>query len=241
MPRFLRTIALTILALAVAPIGSAQDAKMSLKFLAFPAHTNPKPVELIISTTETIEVNTPGHRISKTYIVPALKQIVVGKSGVDAEGNPSFDVYGRADALPAKEQIILLLRKGKENSDGFVVLPINAQAQNFPGGSFLFINASNEDCAGIVGDKKFALKPGQQKLLEPKPDFGGDVCQVALSYLRETEEGKEWKLFRNARWSCDKGLRTLAFFYQNPKTGKVSIAPVIEIIGADIPPPEPAE
>jgi len=239
MPAPLRPIAFFLLLIAINQIGMTQDARIAVRFLAFPAHAQPEPVELIISKKETIEINTPGHRMSKTYSVPPLSQIIVGKSGIDEAGNPKFDVYGKARALPAKEQIVLLLRKGKENSAGFVVLPVNAQKNDFPGGSFMFINASGSQCAGIIGDKKFALKPGQQKLLTPKPNFNGDVCQVSLSYLREEEKGIRWKLFLDGRWSTDKDMRTVAFFYQHPKTGKVSIAPVIEIIGADIaPPPE---
>lgn len=239
MPAPLRPFALLLLLASTSHTGMAQDAKIAMRFLAFPAHARPEAVELIISSKETIEINTPGHRMSKTYSVPALSQIIVGKSGVDEAGNPKFDVYGKAKALPAKEQIVLLLRKGKDNSAGFVVLPINAQNNDFPGGSFMFINASGSQCAGVIGDKKFALKPGQQKLLTPKPNFDGDVCQVSLSYLRKEKQAMRWKLFLDGRWSTDKDMRTVAFFYQHPKTGKISIAPVIEIIGADIaPPPE---
>lgn len=228
-----RLITHCLLALTFTTFASAQEGKMSLKFIAFPASTDPEPVELIVGKKKVINVDTPGHEMSDTYRVPAMSEIIVGKTEIDDEGKAKFNIYGRAKALAAKEQIILLIRKGKDNSSGFVVLPVNGQNEDFAGGSFMFINASKIHCGGLIGDKKFTLKPGEQTLLKPKPDFDGDVCQVTLHYLRDTEEGQEWKKFRDTRWSGDKGMRTISFFYQHPKSGKIAIAPIVEIIGAD--------
>lgn len=203
----------------------AQD-KTTLQFLAFPKMIPPVPVELIIGDNKTIEVQTPGHELSPAYKVPPLESIVVGKTSVNAEGEAVFEVYGKAKSIGGSRQIILLLRKGKENSDGFVVLPINGELANFKGGSYFFINASGLNVGGVIGDSKFALKPGQQHLLKPKPDFEGDVCQVTLAYQREDK----WKTFKDTRWSANEAYRSLVFFYQNPETGRLGVSPVVDML-----------
>lgn len=239
MPASLRILTLTLISLAASPLALSQEKKMTLKFLAFPSKAQREPIELILNAKETIQIDTPGHRLSDPYEVPAMSQIIIGKTEVGEDGKPKFDIYGKGKALPVKEQIILLFRKGQDDSEGFVVLSVNALNQDFPGGSMMFVNAANTSCGGLVGDKKVLLKPGERKIIKPKADFNNDVAQVSLSYLRDHEDpAKRWKLFRDGRWAVDKDLRTLAFFYQHPKTGKVSIAPVIEQLGAD-PPPEP--
>lgn len=241
MHTFLRTLILALSALAIGPLSHGQNAKMTLKFLSFPMQTEKEPIELAISAKETLQIDTPSHRLSDPYVIAAVPQIIVGKTVVGPDGKSKFNIYGMAKSLPAKEQIVLLFRKGQKMSDGVTVLPVRAQDEDFPGGSMFFINASGTPCRGHVGDKKFLLRPGERKVITPKADFNGDTCQVSLSYFREqAEESKRWKLFRDTRWSVDKDLRTLAFFYQHPQTGKVSIAPVMEMLGAD-PPPAPPE
>ncbi len=63
-------------------------------------------------------------------------------------------------------------------------------------------------------------------MLTPKPDFEGDICQVTLSYQR----GKKSKRFYDTRWPANKDARALVIFYQNPQTGRLGIAPIMDII-----------
>lgn len=212
--------------LALAPIAAAQQQKVSLRFLAFPAQNPPIPIELLIGEQKTMEVDTPGHEFSAPYEVAAMSSIRLGKTIIDGDGKPTFQVYGQAKALAAPEQIILLLRKGREHGDGLVVLPIGADLGSFSGGSFYFINASSLSIRGTIGNMRIDLDPGKQKVLTPKPDFDGNVCQVTLSYLREDD----YKSFYDTRWSASKDVRTLVIFYQNPQTGRLGIAPIMDII-----------
>ncbi len=129
--------------------------KVSLQFLVLPKQMKPKPVELQIGEGKTIEVETPGNELSRAYKVPRLSSIAIGKTTQNEEGDPIFQVYGKAKSIAASKQIILLIRKGKNNSDGFVVLPLNAELTNFSGGSYIFINASKLNVAGVIGDQKF--------------------------------------------------------------------------------------
>lgn len=210
------------------PVANAQTAeKISVRILAFPQIPEPEPVELIVGeNSKTIEVDTPGHELSKSYSVPALTTITVGKTTTDSEGKTIFQTYGSAKSIPAKEQIILLIRKGRANSDGFVILPINADLNDFKGASFLFINASNHNVAGKIGDKILQLEPGKRSLLQPIANFEGGVCQVTLAYQKQ----EKWKTFYDTRWPANEKMRTLVFFYQDPTTNRLGIAPISDII-----------
>ena len=217
---------------AISTIASAQEQKVALRFLSFPQQDPAVPVELLLGENKTIKVDTPGHELSQRYIVPALSSIVVGKTTTDKEGKPFFQIYGQAKSIAAPEQIILLIRKGQQNSDGFVVLPIGADLKDFGGASFLFINASKLRIGGLVGDQKLDISPGQLKTLNPKANFDGDICQVTLSYLKEDTV----KTFFDTRWPANKKVRSLVIFYQDPETGRLGLAPIMDIIST---PPKP--
>lgn len=201
--------------------------KISLQFLVLPKKVRPKPIELLIGEGKTIEIETPGNELSRVYKVPPLSSIVVGKMSQDAEGEPVFKVYGKEKSISASEQIILLIRKGKNDSDGFVVLPINAERTNFGGGNYLFINASKMNIAGAIGDKKFGLEPGKQKLLAPIANHENGICQVTLAYQRKDK----WKRFYDTRWPANKKYRSLIFFHQDPRTGRLGVSPIVDMFG----------
>ena len=207
-------------------IGARAQDKVSIQFLAFPKQLKPAPVELLIGEGKTIKIETPGNELSMVYKVPRLSSIVVGKTTQNAEGDPIFEVYGKAPFISAFKQIVLLMRKGKKNSDGFEVIPINGDLANFTGGSYFFINVSKLNIAGVIGDKKFALKPGKRQLLQPKADLKGGICQVTLAYQREDK----WKKFYDTRWPANKKYRSLIFFHQDPTNGRLGIAPIMDIL-----------
>jgi hypothetical protein len=218
------------LALAMPFCHAQETPKTSLQFLAFPKQIRPEPVELVVGEGKTIEVQTPGNELSISYQVPSLQSIVVGKTILDAEGKAKFEAYGQVKSLGTPTQIILMLRKGNENKDGFVLIPINGDLGEFGGGSFLFINASALHVGGVIGDSKFALKPGQRRMLKPKPDFDDDICQVTLAYQKDDEAEEQWKTFKDTRWSANEAYRSLVFFYQHPETGRLGVAPIVDIL-----------
>lgn len=206
-------------------IALAQE-HVSLQFLAFPKSLNPEPVELQIAAGKTIKVDTPGNELSPAYQVPKLDSIVVGKTVKNEKNEDVFKVYGGAKAISASKQIVLLLHKGEANSDGFVVLPVDGELANFSGASFLFINASNMGVGGIIGNQKFALKPGQSRLLKPAPDHDSGICQVTLSYLTE----EKWKMFYDTRWPANNKYRSIIFFYSDPVSGRLSVTPIVDML-----------
>lgn len=219
---YLVAIAITFILMT----GASAQEKISLQFLAFPKKLQPLPVELLVGEGKTIEVDTPGNELSTTYKVPPLESIVVGKTTVNEEGESVFQVYGKAKSITASKQIILLMRKGKDDSDGYVVLPINGELANFRGGSYLFINASGLNVGGVIGGSKFALKPGQRRLLKPTPNHEDGICQVTLSYEREDK----WKVFYDTRWPANEKYRSLIFFHQDPRTGRLGVSPIVDML-----------
>jgi hypothetical protein len=150
----------------------------------------------------------------------------VGKTITNEKGESVFQTYGTANSIAAKKQIILLIRKGEKNSDGFVVLPLNGQLDEFAGGNYLLINASKMQVGGIIGNKKFTLKPGQKDLLKPKASHTAGGCQVTLSYLRDDK----WKVFYDTRWVVNVRYRSLIFFYQDPESGSLGVAPIMDFL-----------
>lgn len=204
----------------------AREKTIKLRFLGFPQIANPEPVELLIGDGKTLEVNTPGNEFSQPYSVPALSSIVVGESITNEDGQPAFNEYGRAKALAAEEQIVLLIRKGQKPADGFVVLPIDGTRANFKAASYLFINASDLSVGGLIGDQNFALKPGQRRMLQPKPNHADGICQVTFSYLK----GDKWKTVYDTRWPASDKFRSMVFFFKDPATGRLGIVPIVDVL-----------
>lgn len=202
------------------------EERISLQFLNFPKTLNPEPVELRVGEGKTIMIRTPGNELSQTYQVPPLASIAVGKTIKNEDNEDVFQVYGSAKSLANPKQIVLLLRKGDAASDGFVVVPVDGDLKKFSGASFLFVNASNLDVGGIIGDQKFALKPRQKRMLKPAPTHEGGICQVSLSYMR----GDKWKLFYDTRWPANDKYRSIIFFYQDPKSGRLGVAPIVDLL-----------
>jgi len=205
---------------------SAADEMMSLQFLAMPKQVRPEPLELLIGENETIDIHTPSNELSRPYEVPALDSIIVGQTSVNDQGESVFNVLGRARSIGSSKQIILLMRKGEEAKDGFTVLPVSGELGDFGGGSYLLVNASGVNVAGKMGDKSFELAPGSRELLQPAATHEGGGCQVTFAYMR----GQEWKVFRDTRWSVNPSYRSLVFFYQNPSTEKLAVAPVVDLL-----------
>lgn len=230
----LKTISLIAALSACHAIPSAalgQEGPMSLQFLAFPKQLKPAPVELLIAEGKTIRVETPGHELSKAYRVPMLEAVSVGETVVDEEGEESFKAYGHARSV-SPQQIILLIRKGPHNSDGFHVIPIDSRLPNFGGASFLFLNASSLRFAATIADTKFTLDAGEHRIIKPVPNHPPNNCQVTLFFQRP--ESEEWKKFYDTRWPANEATRSLVFFYEVPETGRVGIAPVLEVIRRDV-------
>jgi len=219
-------VATLILACALPCSLQAQNPPQAIKmqFVCFPKQANIEPLELLLGR-ETLEIAAPGHEFSPEYKVPPLSQVVIGKTVQGEDGKPRFDVYGKAKGISSPDQLILLIRKGREPSDGFVVMPMDARGTSFPGGSFLFINASTKNVGCEIGDKAFALEPGKQNLVRPKATHEAGACQATFSFERQDKTAKK---FYDTRWSTDESYRTMVFFFD--LKDKVGIQPIINVL-----------
>ena len=221
MKLIFRAILLTLLTCSAL----AQD-RIRVQFLAFPHQDDEVPLELVIGDKQTIKIQTPGNALSQAYTLPALSSFVVGRTVKNAENQDAFETYGKAESLTTSQQIVLLLRKGQAPSDGFVVVPVDAAQTNFKGASYLFINTSDYAVGTVIGDQKFALKPSQRKLVEPKANHADGICQVTFSYLKENR----WKTVYDTRWPASDKFRSIVFFFQNPLTGRLGVAPIVDVL-----------
>jgi len=206
--------------LAILPCAAQEGATVTLHFLSFPRAIDPAAVELRVGEAQTIKIEAPSNEISGAYKVARQSAWVVGETVVGKDGKPTFNVLGQAASLAAPEQLILLIRKGKDNAAGFEVTPIDNQVGQFGKGKFLFMNAAKIDIAGLVGAEKFALKPGRHTIIKPKPDpADAKLCHTTL-YFRKDDKAKA---FFSSTWPLSDDARGLIFIYHDPDTNRLRL------------------
>jgi hypothetical protein len=215
----LHCLPLALFAFAIGSPLSAQNAdEVTLRFLSFPKSANPQPVELLIGDGEILEVKTPTNALSAPYKVKRLSSWAVGKMepAESEEKPPSFTSYGSAPALSSPNQLILLIRNGRDNADGIRVVPIDNNTRHFGGGQFFFMNASKVDIAGVLGGTKFALKPGTHTIIEPaetsqREGAAANQFFTEFFFRKETEA----RPFFSSTWPANKKARSMVFFYHD--------------------------
>ena len=191
-----------------------------LRFVSFPRAIAPEPLELRVGEGKTIKIETPSNELSIPYKVKLQAIWAVGQTVEGKDGKSVFNVLGKATALASTEQMILLVRKGKANADGFEVLPIDGRGTEFGGGKFLFMNAAKVDIGGVVGSEKFAIKPGKHAIIKPKADPATKgLCHTTL-YFRKDEQTKA---FFSSTWPLSDDARSLVFFYHDPATNRLRL------------------
>ena len=201
--------------ISVLPCLAQEGESVTLQFLSFPRAINPEPVELVVGEGKTIKVETPTNELSAPYKVKLQSIWQVGETVVGKDDKPAFKVFGQATALASSQQLILLVHKGKTNSDGFDVIPIDYRPTEFGGGKFLFMNAAKIDIAGVVGSEKFVVKPGQHSIIKPKADRDTKGLFNILIYFRKDAQAKP---FFSSTWPLSDVARSLIFFYHDPDT-----------------------
>ncbi len=214
MPSLNLTLILSVLTLAwVSLISHAQEIEqVSLQFVSFPLAENPEPVELIVDKGKTILVDLPTNTLSKEYKVNRNSNWILGKSSTDAEGKPIFETYGSTPSLASNTQIILVTRKGINNSDGLTLAVFDSGSKGFKGGSYLMFNATKLDIAATLGETKIALKPRAHTLVDPTPSKTEGERGYLYTYLFY-RKGEEAIPFYTSTWRYSKKARTMVFIY----------------------------
>ncbi|BCX49452.1 hypothetical protein HAHE_33600 [Haloferula helveola] len=196
---------------------SAQEGKVSLRFITFPRVKDAGPIELLTGKS-VVQLTPPSNRLSDPVEVAAQDRWRFGKS-TEEDGKPAFDDWGTCNAGNARNQIVMLLRKGPANEDGFHVVCLDDGPKHFKQRQMFFMNLSRQPIAGEVGSVKFALKPGDQTIISPKPDKGEELCHATL--LLERKKG--WHPFLSSNWPLTKQTRGLIFIYNDPRTAKLRL------------------
>lgn len=223
MKTCLSTRILLIVALACVLMpwsASAQEKKVSLQFVAFPLSSDPKPVELLIGEGKSVQVELPSNSLSQTYQVPAMKNWRLGKTIEGTDGKPAFSLYGQTPASSSEKQLVLVIRKGNEDADGFDMVSFDSDSTGFGGGKYLFLNGAKVDIAGDAGGSKFALRRLDHAIVAPKPSEVNNkhkYLYITL-YFREGEEATP---FYSSTWRFSEKARTIVFFYHEPHNGRL--------------------
>ncbi len=199
---------------------NAQDDQVSLRFVSFPMSNDPKPIELIAGEGKTIEVELPTNSLSVAYQVPKLQSWVLGKTVAGEDGKASFKIYGQTGAGSTKNQLVLVVRKGMADEDGYDLVCFDGDAGGFSGGKYIFLNGSKVDVAGDVGNLKFSIKPKAHTLLAPKPsEEKNDRKYLYITlYFRKGETAEP---FYTNTWRFSEKARTMVVFYHDPHTQRL--------------------
>ncbi len=198
----------------------AQEDQVELQFVTFPKIANAEPIELLIGKGKTMKVELPTNSLSPVYKVNRLKQWVLGKSSTGADGKFVFDTYGKAASLASAKQLVLVIRKGANDSDGFKLILMSNQQSKFGGGKYFFMNAAKVDIAIKIGDTKFALKPRAHKLVQPNPSKVEGKRKYLYTYLH-FRKGTKAIPFYESTWRYSEKARCMVFFYHDPHTNQL--------------------
>lgn len=213
---------LPLLAAALPLSLAAQTPTVNLRFVSFPKSADAEPVELLLAEGQTMEIELPTNSISKAYTVPALSSWALGKSATDAEGESVFLSYGRTRSVGADEQLILVVRKGRDDAAGLELTALKDGGGGFDGGKYLLLNASKVDVAANIGTGKFTLEPRKHGVLAPKPTktVGSRKYCFAKFYFRK---GEEIQPFFSSTWRFNEEARSMVVFYHDPKTRQLAV------------------
>lgn len=219
-------IILAALALTCLPMTAhAQTAgEISLQFVSFPKSVDHQPLELLIGDGKTLPIQAPSNTLSQPYKVGPLSEWVIGKTDViskDGEQKTVFTTYGRTASIPSNNQLILLIRTGKENSDGLRVIAMDNNMDHFGGGQFFFMNAAKIDIAGKVADASFVIKPGTFSII--KPQAGVEEREgMMVAFTKLYYQGKKGATpFFSSTWPVNEKARSMIFFYHDPHNDRL--------------------
>jgi len=195
----------------------AQEGKVSLQFVSFPKLPNAEPLELLIGNEKTLSIEAPTNNLSPIYEVSRMDEWVLGASSTNGNGKFVFNTYGKSSSLDSSNQVILVVRKGSSNSDGFQLIPMDSQYTAFGGGDYFFMNATEVDIAVEIGNVKFALKPRGRKMVAPEPSKVSENKRYLYVYLH-FRKGEEAIPFYSSTWRLSNSARTMVFFYHDMHT-----------------------
>jgi hypothetical protein len=227
MPSYRLLSVFAVLACFGMPHAAAQkEGEVSVRFVSFPQTMEPTKVKLRLAEDKLLDIEAPTNWLSKPMRLAFSGTWIIGDASEGPDGKLVFTELGRTKAPVATDQIVLLVRKGKKNADGFELIALDAQKSAFAGGKYLFFNAAKVDVAGVVGGEKFVVKPNQHVIIEPKIPEGEHTVHAAL-YFRKGEEAKP---FFSSEWRIGDDSRNMVFFYHDANTSHIRMHAIKDYI-----------
>jgi len=205
---------LAAFAIGMIPCAAQNAENVSLRFLSFPKSVDPVKVELRLMEGRTMQIEAPSNSFSRPVSVASPGVWMVGENVAGPDGKLVFKELGQTKALASPQQMLLIVRKGEDNAAGFDLIALDGRVAGFGGGKFLFMNAAKVDIAGVVGEQKFVVKPGQHTIIKPKPENGEQSFHTQL-FFRKDDEARS---FFSSVWPVSEQARGLIFFYHDPRT-----------------------
>lgn len=205
-PSHLLRLAITLLGFAWG-LAVGADESVTVKALCFPRPEQDATLELLSGKDEVIKIPLQSHEFTLPIQVPRLAEWRFGKSGAGPEGGFTFKTQCRVKPLPAKQQLLLFIRKGTKD-DGFEVFPLNPE--KIQGRNYVILNLTAGPITGVVGGEKLRLPPGRRAIVAPAADRGKDLCFASFHYQRDDK----WRPFFSSNWRLRPNARVLVILYQ---------------------------
>jgi hypothetical protein len=198
---------------------SAQGDQVSLRFITFPKVSKPEKFLLVTGKGKTEEIEVASNAISKPVQVFRQSTWMIVERESDENGEVKLKPLGSVKALDSNRQLVFLIRKGADHSDGYKLIAFDDRRSMFGKGKMLFLNAARVQIGGVVGKEKFALNPNSYKIIKPKPDKDGRLCHTQLFYMKD----KKPKMFYSSVWPLNTKGRVITFFYHDARNKRLRL------------------
>lgn len=152
------------------------------------------------------------------------------EDGVNENGSVRYKQIAELSVSPtAKKLLLLFIPKGDST---YQVISYPDSMEDFPVGSYKFVNLTSTQLAVNVGNNKLVIPPRGVEALSPKQLE--DQNNVDIKLAKSNDEGG-WEMAHSSRWGYSGNNRAICFVYEDPQTKKV----IIRRINHKVPPPPP--
>ncbi len=220
-PSICKTLALTFSFTLGTAAATPASEEISLRFVFFPKTTEAVQLELLNGDEQTLSIETPTNHISKIHKVARRDQWNIGQSSTEENDAFSFQSLGKADVLDCKEQLIVILRDNPDEPDQLRLIVLD-NLVDFTGGQYLITNLTDVAIGGIIGTRKFDIKPGKHGILEPianetNPHTKRSYTDAMFSFSEQNRP------FLKSTWRFSTKTRSIVLFHNDPNTDQIRL------------------
>lgn len=135
-------------------------------------------------------------------------------------------VVGRVSLPESLGNRVLLIALPAAKS-GYRFLPISDKRVAFKAGQIKFVNLTGVTVAGKLNAQKIKIAP---HATSPGRSFSKEVKSHSFPVEFYYDKNKKWKPFSSSYWLHDPDVRSIVFFYLDPKTERLRIRSISETI-----------